>query len=80
VVADGSGGLSITERGQRTSGSYTVDSDCIMELQIGMIGRGWESGSLVKLRGVLVDDGREILAVQSDPQRVAAARFRTRRP
>ena len=62
--ADGNGGLSWTSDGATNSGTYTVDSDCFVEVNFGL-----------KLRGVLVDDGRTVLAVQTDPGKVSTATF-----
>jgi hypothetical protein len=64
TAADGKGGLSWTSEGATNSGSYAVDSDCFMEINFGM-----------KLRGVLVDGGRTILAVQTDPLQISTATF-----
>jgi hypothetical protein len=62
--ADGAGHLSWHGDGAQNSGSYSVDSDCAVELDFGM-----------KLRGIVVDGGRIVLAVQSDPEQVGAAFF-----
>jgi len=63
TVADGNGNLSST--GETTnSGTYTVDSDCFMQLNFG-----------VQLRGILVNGGRTVLAVQTDPGKVSIATF-----
>src|SRR5438270_3669625 len=63
TVADGNGNLSST--GETTnSGTYTVDSDCFVQLNFG-----------VQLRGVLVNGGKTVLAVQTDPGKVSIATF-----
>jgi hypothetical protein len=63
TVADGNGNLSST--GEATnSGSYSVDSDCFVQLNFG-----------VQLRGVLVNGGKTVLAVQTDPGKVSTATF-----
>jgi hypothetical protein len=62
--ADGAGHLSWRGDGAQNSGVYQVDSGCFVELDFGM-----------KLRGILVDGGRIVLAVQSDPEQVGAAFF-----
>ena len=63
TVADGNGNLSST--GEATnSGTYTVDSDCFVQLNFG-----------VQLRGVLVNGGKTVLAVQTDPGKVSTATF-----
>ena len=74
--ADGNGGIVVTRGDSTTSGTYTVDSDCFVELAFGLA-QG-DSSELVKLRGVLVDGGKEVMAVQTDPEHVSAARFTAR--
>jgi len=64
TMADGNGGLSWSGDDGTNSGTYTVDSDCFAEINFG-----------VKLRGVVVDGGRVILAVQSEPGKVSTATF-----
>ena len=58
--ADGAGALAW----ETNSGTYSVDSDCFVEINFGG-----------KLRGVLTDGGRTVLAVQSDPGSVSTATF-----
>ncbi len=74
---DGNGNLSVAETvslgGQilplNLLGTYTVDSDCTGSLSVG-------SGfTAVHLKIVVVRAGREILAVNSDPGRVAVDNF-----
>ena len=62
--ADGIGNLSWSRDGASNSGTYQVDSDCFVELNFGL-----------KLRGIVVDGGRVVLAVQTDPVQVSAAFF-----
>jgi hypothetical protein len=64
TIADGAGHLSWKSGESSNSGTYTVDSDCFLRIDFG-----------VPLRGILVDGGRTVLAVQTDPQRVAVATF-----
>lgn len=64
TVADGNGGLSWKSGDTTNSGTYEVDSDCFMRINFGL-----------SLRGILVDDGRTVLAVQTDPEQVAVATF-----
>ncbi|MBZ5582319.1 MAG: hypothetical protein LAQ30_08980 [Acidobacteriia bacterium] len=73
--ADGAGALTLLYPSDKSTGSYDVDSDCFMEIRFTLPSGGAAAGA-VKLRGILVDDGREALAVQSDPKDVSAARFR----
>ena len=46
-------------------GTFTVDSDCVVHIEFGDI----------KLRGILVNKGAEILAIQIDPGKTVSARF-----
>lgn len=67
TMADGNGALAWKADGASNSGTYTVDSDCFLQIRFG-----------VSLRGVLVDEGRTVLAIQTDPEQVAAATFSAR--
>jgi hypothetical protein len=60
TIADGNGALA----GETNSGTYTVDPDCFVDIKFGL-----------QLRGILVDGGRTVLAVQSDPLTVSTATF-----
>lgn len=71
VDADGAGDLALTTAGGKTTGSYQVDSDCVVEMQMGVA--FGDSAAIVKLRGVLVKGGRLVLAVESDPAHTATA-------
>ncbi|MGO9270588.1 MAG: hypothetical protein ACLQOO_10105 [Terriglobia bacterium] len=73
VDADGAGNLAFTTASGKTTGSYQLDSDCIAEIELGM--SNGDSSSILKLRGVLVNEGKRLLAVESDPARTATARF-----
>jgi hypothetical protein len=67
TAADGNGSFTWSSEGAHNSGAYQVDADCFVELDFGM-----------KLRGIVVDGGRTVLAVQADPEQVAAASFTMR--
>jgi len=60
TAADGHGNFS----SESNSGSYTVASDCFVEINFG-----------AKLRGIVVDDGKTVFAVQTDPGKVVTATF-----
>jgi hypothetical protein len=64
TVADGNGKLSWSSGDVSNSGSYEVDSDCFVQLNFG---GSW--------RGILVDAGKTLLAVQTDPGKVAVPTF-----
>ncbi len=50
-----------------SSGTFKVDSDCVVHIE-------FDDGE-IKLRGILVNKGAEILAIQIDPGKTVAARF-----
>ncbi len=64
TAADGNGGLSWSSDDAANSGTYRVDADCFVQLNFG-----------VQLRGILVNGGKTVLAVQTDPGKVAVATF-----
>jgi hypothetical protein len=64
TTADGNGGLSWKSEEESNSGTYGVDSDCFVTIDMG-----------VPLRGILLDDGRTVLAVESGASEVAVAAF-----
>lgn len=59
-----------------TDVAITVDSDCTLEQELTLPMDG--SAAAVKLRGILVDAGKEILAIQADPGAMVSARFTAR--
>ena len=71
--ADGAGNLVIYRGNTKTSGTYEIDSDCIFEAELGIADAN--TANSVKLRGVLVNEGKEVLAVETDPEQVASARL-----
>ena len=71
--ADGYGNLLVTRGDAKTSGTYTVDSDCFVQLSFGLA--DGDSNTSIQLRGVLADGGKELLAVETDPEQVGSARF-----
>jgi hypothetical protein len=73
VQADGTGNLIVLRGDAKTSGTYSVDSDCFVEMDFGLA--AGDSSTSIKLRGMLVNGGKEVLAVETDPEQVAAVRF-----
>jgi hypothetical protein len=73
--ADGAGHLALFWGQIATEGTYSVGSDCVVEAELTVPAGEGEAGELVRLRGMLVNGGKEVLAVQTDPGRVAGARF-----
>jgi hypothetical protein len=66
VDADGNGKLD-----GKAAGVFEIDSDCIVHIDLAM-------ENPIKLRGVLVNGGKEILAIRIDPGGAATARFTAR--
>lgn len=73
LSADGAGNLVFVSDNGKTTGSYQLDSDCIAEMELG-VAQG-SSAEIVKLRGVLVNGGKLLLAAESDPAAIATARL-----
>ena len=72
LAADGAGNLTRLDRGAATPvGTLTVDSECIVNIDLTPSGE-----PEMKLRGVLVNGGREILAIETDPGAAVNARLR----
>lgn len=73
ALADGNGNINFIRGDSKTSGTYTVDSDCFIEADFGLA--DGESSTLVKLRGIVVNGGKEVVAIQTDPAHVSSATF-----
>jgi hypothetical protein len=77
VIADGAATLSLNSGpGQPVvaAGSYEVESDCFMTLVLEMP-VGEHKTATMHFRGILVDDGQEVLGIQSDPGTVVVVRL-----
>ncbi len=77
VTADGAGNLVFTSAAGKTTGTYQMDSGCVAEIELGLL--EGDSAGILKLRGVLVKQGKLLLAAESDPARIATARFTAKR-
>jgi hypothetical protein len=79
LIADGAGGLSFATRPNLptlTAGTYDVHDDCFMELALELrIGSKTEA---MHFRAIVVEKGREVLAIQTDPGTVVALRLVSR--
>jgi len=74
LTADGAGNLALVADGSATAaGTSSVDSDCIVDMTIVPA-----LGASIKLRGILVTGGKEVLAIETDPGTTVNARFRAR--
>ena len=77
LTADAAGTLSLNSGpGQPVvaAGSYEVESDCFMALVLEMP-VGAHKTATMHFRAILVDDGHEVLGIQSDPGTVVAVRL-----
>jgi hypothetical protein len=71
IVVGETGKLAVTEGVLAPKeGTIQVDSDCIAHFALVL-----PSAGAINLRGILLDDGKEILAIQTDPGATVTARF-----
>ncbi|MBZ5725665.1 MAG: hypothetical protein LAP87_11785 [Acidobacteriia bacterium] len=73
VEADGDGNLSLTQENSKWDGSYELQPDCFVMLY-------FETETPIQLRGILVNGGKEVLAIQTDPAQTGTARLTARQP
>ncbi len=78
-VDGGAGTLSFTPDGPHaaSTGKIEVDGQCIATMEITLTGTDSTTGIPMKLRGVVVDGGKQILAIQTDPGTAVVAKFRS---
>ena len=71
------GNITLTPDGPHapTTGTVEVDSDCIATMQLDLSVGDSDAKVPMKLRGVLVDDGKQILSIQTDPGTTVIAKF-----
>ena len=72
VEPDAAGNLKITipGGGDPQAGTITVDSDCFAQISMAL-----PSGDTVNLRGILVNGGKQILAMETDAGAAVTAKF-----
>jgi hypothetical protein len=58
-----------------TDVAISVESDCTVDLEMTLPVEEDGSPTPVKLRGILVDGGKEVLAIQTDPGAIVSVRF-----
>jgi hypothetical protein len=77
IDVTGTGNLTLTADGPHaaTAGTVAVDSDCIVNMQLALSVGDSDATVPMKLRGVLMDDGKEIRAIQTDPGTTVIAKF-----
>jgi hypothetical protein len=82
INAPSSGGLTLTRRLRDTdvtaSGTFKVESNCFVDFEFTLPEGDRQLAIPMKLRGILVDEGEEILAISSDPAETLSARFTAR--
>lgn len=79
IAADESGNFKLTLgdlSGVVTDVTAAVETDCIVHLELAL--PAGETTRLMKLRGILISDGKEILAIQIDPGSMVSAQFTAR--
>jgi hypothetical protein len=78
-VGDG-GTLTISEASGRAAGRGTVQvgSDCIAQFDLQIPVTDTDATVPMKVRGVLLDEGKEILGIQTDPGTTVTAKFTAR--
>jgi hypothetical protein len=71
VEPDTAGNLKIAiHNAPSTAGTITVDSDCFAQITMTL-----PSGDSISLRGILVNGGKQILAMETDPGATVTAKF-----
>ncbi len=70
---DAAGAIKLTLGDAAGSGTIAIDSSCIAQLTLAL-----PSGDTVALRGILVDGGKRILAIETDPGSTVTATFTAR--
>lgn len=80
IQVDANGTVTVQGNGHSTAlgGSIQVDSDCMVQMQISVPAGSSDGAELVNLRGVLLNGGKEILAIQTDPGAAVTAKFAVR--
>jgi hypothetical protein len=76
-MQEGDSGRNVTAKGTvdvARNGTFQVESDCTVQLDLVLLGPTQRLVSL-RMRGILVNGGREILAIQTDPGAMVQARF-----
>jgi hypothetical protein len=73
-MADG-GKLTLTVARKSGSGTFDIDSQCIVQMELNLPEADSDHTTAVKIRGIVVDDGKQILGIQMDPGATATATF-----
>ena len=81
MAADANGNFKLTLDGDSpvtADVTLTVESECTMELELAIPAEAGGIGTPMKLRGILVNAGKEILAIQTDPGWMVSGKFTAR--
>ena len=61
-----------------TDVTIAVDAECIVDIELALPAGDASAAAPIKLRGILVDEGQEILAIQTDPGAMVSVTFTAR--
>lgn len=61
-----------------TDVTITVDAECIADIDLVLPAKDGGATTPMKLRGILIDEGKEILAIQTDPGAMVSVTFSAR--
>jgi hypothetical protein len=61
-----------------TDVTLTVDAECIVEIELMLPSEGAGTTIPTMLRGILIDEGKEILAIETDPGAMVSGTFTAR--
>ncbi len=61
-----------------TDVTITVDGECIVDIQLTLPTTGIATSIPTTLRGILIDEGKAILAIETDPGAMVSAKFTAR--
>lgn len=81
IQADENGGfkLALSDNwAAPTEVTITVDAACTVDIGLTLPATGAGTGLPMMLRGILIDDGKEILAIETNPGAMVSATFSTR--
>ena len=78
IAGDVNGNFKLTLQGKSAviaDVTVNLQSDCTMELEFAIPVEDGGTGTSMKLRGILVNDGKQILAIQTDPGWMVSGKF-----
>jgi len=78
MASDVNGNFKLTIEGNSPATAdvtVNLESDCTMQLEFSVPVEDGGTGTSMKLRGILVNDGKQILAIQTDPGWMVSGKF-----